>query len=118
MLHFLLLFIWEVSCLCYVALTLTGVFAGYIGSVSFLNTVLEVINKLRSINPRLTYGELFIECCKFLPFVIKLGSERLCFLPNYISSINLISIPLPHQSFLAYFHSGILCFSLGFCRHV
>ncbi|KAJ8424302.1 hypothetical protein Cgig2_003284 [Carnegiea gigantea] len=28
---------------------------GYIGSVSFLNTVLEVVNKLRSVNPRLVY---------------------------------------------------------------
>ncbi|XP_024445220.1 pyridoxal kinase isoform X3 [Populus trichocarpa] len=28
---------------------------GYIGSVSFLNTVLEVVKKLRSINPKLTY---------------------------------------------------------------
>ncbi|XP_061948363.1 pyridoxal kinase isoform X1 [Populus nigra] len=42
----LLLFIWISSC-CY--------FAGYIGSVSFLNTVLEVVKKLRSINPKLTY---------------------------------------------------------------
>ncbi|CAN1351571.1 Pyridoxal kinase [Linum perenne] len=29
--------------------------AGYIGSVSFLNTVLEVVNKLRTINPKLIY---------------------------------------------------------------
>uniref|UniRef100_A0A6N2NE54 pyridoxal kinase n=1 Tax=Salix viminalis TaxID=40686 RepID=A0A6N2NE54_SALVM len=29
--------------------------SGYIGSVSFLNTVLEVVKKLRSINPKLTY---------------------------------------------------------------
>ncbi|KAK6927876.1 Pyridoxamine kinase/Phosphomethylpyrimidine kinase [Dillenia turbinata] len=29
--------------------------AGYIGSVSFLNTVLEVVNKLRTVNPKLTY---------------------------------------------------------------
>ncbi|CAN1351575.1 Pyridoxal kinase [Linum perenne] len=28
---------------------------GYIGSVSFLNTVLEVVNKLRTINPKLIY---------------------------------------------------------------
>ena len=34
--------------------------AGYIGSVSFLNTVLEVVNKLRSINPKLTYGKFRI----------------------------------------------------------
>ena len=33
-----------------------NVFAGYIGSVSFLNTVLEVITKLRSVNPGLLYG--------------------------------------------------------------
>ncbi|KAH9619899.1 hypothetical protein KSS87_012034 [Heliosperma pusillum] len=30
-------------------------FAGYIGSVSFLNTVLEVVTKLRSVNPGLVY---------------------------------------------------------------
>jgi hypothetical protein len=36
---------------------LTTLFAGYIGSVSFLNTILEVVNKLRSINPKLIYGE-------------------------------------------------------------
>ncbi|KAG6742083.1 hypothetical protein POTOM_055369 [Populus tomentosa] len=37
---------------------LTGMpndFLCYIGSVSFLNTVLEVVKKLRSINPKLTY---------------------------------------------------------------
>lgn len=34
--------------------------AGYIGSVSFLNTILEVINKLRSVNPNLTYGECIV----------------------------------------------------------
>ncbi|XP_059671078.1 pyridoxal kinase [Cornus florida] len=33
----------------------THLLTGYIGSVSFLNTVLEVINKLRSVNPELTY---------------------------------------------------------------
>lgn len=33
----------------------THLLTGYIGSVSFLNTVLEVIKKLRSINPNLTY---------------------------------------------------------------
>jgi len=31
--------------------------SGYIGSESFLNTVLQVVNKLRSINPELIYGE-------------------------------------------------------------
>ncbi|CAK9150642.1 unnamed protein product [Ilex paraguariensis] len=33
----------------------THLLTGYIGSVSFLNTVLEVVSKLRSINPNLTY---------------------------------------------------------------
>ncbi|CAL5326054.1 unnamed protein product [Camellia sinensis] len=33
----------------------THLLTGYIGSVSFLNTVLEVISKLRSVNPKLTY---------------------------------------------------------------
>ncbi|XP_061948365.1 pyridoxal kinase isoform X3 [Populus nigra] len=33
----------------------THLLTGYIGSVSFLNTVLEVVKKLRSINPKLTY---------------------------------------------------------------
>ncbi|XP_050212061.1 pyridoxal kinase [Mercurialis annua] len=33
----------------------THLLTGYIGSVSFLNTILEVVNKLRSINPKLTY---------------------------------------------------------------
>ncbi|XP_019420047.1 PREDICTED: pyridoxal kinase [Lupinus angustifolius] len=33
----------------------THLLTGYIGSVSFLNTVLEVISKLRSVNPELTY---------------------------------------------------------------
>ncbi|KAH6754938.1 pfkB-like carbohydrate kinase family protein [Perilla frutescens var. hirtella] len=33
----------------------THLLTGYIGSVSFLNTVLRVVDKLRSINPRLTY---------------------------------------------------------------
>lgn len=40
---------------------LIGVFSGYIGSVSFLNAVLEVVHKLRSVNPKLTYGEYIIE---------------------------------------------------------
>ncbi|GAV75829.1 Phos_pyr_kin domain-containing protein, partial [Cephalotus follicularis] len=39
----------------FLASVLIGLFAGYIGSVSFLNVVLEVVNKLRSINPKLTY---------------------------------------------------------------
>ncbi|KAJ6421094.1 hypothetical protein OIU84_028470 [Salix udensis] len=33
----------------------THLLTGYIGSVSFLDTVLEVVKKLRSINPKLTY---------------------------------------------------------------
>ncbi|XP_059449368.1 pyridoxal kinase [Corylus avellana] len=33
----------------------THLLTGYIGSVSFLNTVLEVVKKLRSVNPKLTY---------------------------------------------------------------
>ncbi|CAL0301444.1 unnamed protein product [Lupinus luteus] len=33
----------------------THLLTGYIGSVSFLNTVLEVVNKLRSVNPELKY---------------------------------------------------------------
>ncbi|XP_065872289.1 pyridoxal kinase [Euphorbia lathyris] len=33
----------------------THLLTGYIGSVSFLNTVLEVVNKLRTVNPNLTY---------------------------------------------------------------
>ncbi|KAK4564936.1 hypothetical protein RGQ29_006828 [Quercus rubra] len=33
----------------------THLLTGYIGSVSFLNTILEVVNKLRSINPKLIY---------------------------------------------------------------
>lgn len=33
----------------------THLLTGYIGSVSFLNTVLKVVEKLRSINPSLTY---------------------------------------------------------------
>ncbi|KAK4393568.1 Pyridoxal kinase [Sesamum angolense] len=33
----------------------THLLTGYIGSVSFLNTVLKVVDKLRSINPNLTY---------------------------------------------------------------
>ena len=36
---------------------LIDVFSGYIGSVSFLDAVLEVVHKLRSVNPKLTYGE-------------------------------------------------------------
>lgn len=38
---------------------LFGVSVGYIGSVSFLNTILEVVSKLRAVNPKLTYGELY-----------------------------------------------------------
>ncbi|KAI8541923.1 hypothetical protein RHMOL_Rhmol08G0098100 [Rhododendron molle] len=33
----------------------THLLTGYIGSVSFLNTVLEVVSKLRAVNPKLTY---------------------------------------------------------------
>ena len=45
---------------------LTNLFAVYIGSVSFLNTIFEVVNKLRSINPKLIYGE-------YITFQIKIG---------------------------------------------
>ncbi|GAU31110.1 hypothetical protein TSUD_212170, partial [Trifolium subterraneum] len=43
----------------------THLLTGYIGSVSFLNTVLDVVSKLRSINPKLTYvlgdeGKLYV----------------------------------------------------------
>lgn len=38
-------------------LDLSHVLSGYIGSVSFLSTVLEVVSKLRSINPELLYGK-------------------------------------------------------------
>ena len=50
-------FVWRLSCSLVVLSTLIGVFSGYIGSVSFLNAVLEVVHKLRSVNPKLTYGE-------------------------------------------------------------
>lgn len=33
----------------------THLLTGYIGSVSFLNTILKVVDKLRSVNPNLTY---------------------------------------------------------------
>ncbi|XP_050941272.1 pyridoxal kinase-like [Cucumis melo] len=33
---------------------------GYIGSISFLNTVLEVVDKLRLVNPKLTYVQKVI----------------------------------------------------------
>ncbi|KAL2551717.1 Pyridoxal kinase [Forsythia ovata] len=33
----------------------THLLTGYIGSISFLNTILKVVDKLRSINPKLTY---------------------------------------------------------------
>ncbi|KAG5535373.1 hypothetical protein RHGRI_023210 [Rhododendron griersonianum] len=33
----------------------THLLTGYIGSVSFLNTILEVVSKLRAVNPKLTY---------------------------------------------------------------
>ncbi|GJW69844.1 pyridoxal kinase isoform X1 [Tanacetum coccineum] len=36
----------------------THLLTGYIGSVSFLDTVLEVVSKLRSVNPALTYDDL------------------------------------------------------------
>ncbi|KAA8530639.1 hypothetical protein F0562_005427 [Nyssa sinensis] len=45
----------------------THLLTGYIGSVSFLNTVLEVINKLRSLNPKLTYEDtifLYDQSCQ------------------------------------------------------
>lgn len=42
--------------------------AGYIGSVSFLNTVLKVVEKLRSVNPQLTYGQLDSNSLCFIIF--------------------------------------------------
>lgn len=35
------------------------IYAGYIGSASFLSTVLKVVDRLRSINPNLVYGKGF-----------------------------------------------------------
>ena len=59
---------------------LTNLFAGYIGSVSFLNTILEVVNKLRSINPKLIYVEYIILTYQkkyiygeYITFQIKIG---------------------------------------------
>lgn len=50
--------------------------AGYIGSVSFLNTILQVVEKLRSINPNLIYG-------RFCIFLMSLGYlNMVC---NYVS---------------------------------
>ncbi|XWS30794.1 hypothetical protein CRYUN_Cryun23aG0020400 [Craigia yunnanensis] len=40
----------------------THLLTGYIGSVSFLNTILEVVDKLRSVNPNLTYGKPGVSC--------------------------------------------------------
>ncbi|CAK9153377.1 unnamed protein product [Ilex paraguariensis] len=54
---------------------MTGLFAGYIGSVSFLNTVLEVINKLRSINPKLTYGGSIAATAKITPVLLVIVLE-------------------------------------------
>nr|DAD35645.1 TPA_asm: hypothetical protein HUJ06_006285 [Nelumbo nucifera] len=34
----------------------THLSTGYIGSISFLETVLKVVDKLRSVNPKLMYG--------------------------------------------------------------
>ena len=54
---------------------MTGLFAGYIGSVSFLNTVLEVINKLRSINPKLSYGGSIAATAKITPVLLVIVVE-------------------------------------------
>lgn len=51
-----LFFIWTFFLSFYMVSSLISLFAGYIGSVSFLNTILEVVKKLRSVNPKLTYG--------------------------------------------------------------
>ena len=34
---------------------------GYIGSLSFLSTILRVLEKLRSVNPNLIYGNAQVE---------------------------------------------------------
>lgn len=49
---------------------------GYIGSVSFLNTVLRVVQKLRSINPNLVYGmcKIFNIYISFAYFVLQYTS--------------------------------------------
>ncbi|CAK9152318.1 unnamed protein product [Ilex paraguariensis] len=53
----------------------THLLTGYIGSVSFLNTVLEVINKLRSINPKLTYGGSIAATAKITPVLLVIVLE-------------------------------------------
>lgn len=60
-------------------LTLVGNFAGYIGSVSFLNTVLEVVNKLRSINPNLTYGKEIVPFTAYVWLIIQFEAYRSLF---------------------------------------
>lgn len=44
---------------CNVAFSVLVRFLGYIGSVSFLDTVLQVVERLRSVNPGLIYGKYF-----------------------------------------------------------
>ncbi|EYU44587.1 hypothetical protein MIMGU_mgv11b016125mg, partial [Erythranthe guttata] len=53
----------------------------YIGSVSFLNTVLKVVAKLRSINPELTY-EPFLSVCDPV-----LGDEGKLYVPQELVSV-------------------------------
>jgi pyridoxine kinase len=37
-----------------------SIYTGYIGSASFLSTVLKVVDRLRAINPNLVYGKGFL----------------------------------------------------------
>ena len=51
--------------------------AGYIGSLSFLETILRVVGKLRSINPDLVYGELGRLWCRHGVILSKLRTDGL-----------------------------------------
>ncbi|CAI9294576.1 unnamed protein product [Lactuca saligna] len=57
----------------------THLLTGYIGSVSFLDNVLEVVKKLRSINPTLTYAKLRR---------ILIGDEGKLYVPQELVSVN------------------------------
>ncbi|KAJ8545918.1 hypothetical protein K7X08_018501 [Anisodus acutangulus] len=73
----------------------THLLTGYIGSVSFLNTVLKVVDKLRSVNPKLKYvcdpvmgdeGKLYVPPELVAVYCEKVVPVASMLTPNYITS--------------------------------
>jgi uncharacterized membrane protein (DUF4010 family) len=89
-------------------------FSGYIGSVSFLETVLQVVEKLRSVNPGLVYGNFSHLVLSFFRYTALAAA----FIGGLVRARGICYLYVDSQVISALFHFWKLCNKLWKDRSV